>query len=141
MRVLSTGILLLAVLVLSAVPTAAQKRQRDLITRQEIMKLEGVQTAYDVVRRIHPEWLRGRTVRSINGRSGGVQVYLNERNEGGTEALRNIDIGTIGEIRFLDGPEAEARYGQNQSAGAILIAILVGARKDSLPPIKSPEKP
>jgi hypothetical protein len=139
-RILSTGILLLTGLMLGAGPAGAQKRQRDLITREEIVKLDGAQTAYDVVRRIHPEWLRVTGVRSLSSGSGGVQVYLNERKEGSAAALRNIDVGAIGEIQHLDGPEAEARFGQNHTAGAILVILFSGTRKDSLPPVKPLEK-
>lgn len=125
-------LMLLASAILAA-PLAAQKRQRDLITREEIQATPGVQTAHDAVRRLHPEWLRDASVRSMGASRSVVQVYLNERREGDAGALRNIDVSAIGEIRYLDGSQAEARFGQNHAAGAILVTLFQGARKDSVP--------
>ena len=88
-----------------------------------------------------PEWLRVAGVRSIRGGSGEVVVYLNDRKEGSAVALRSINIGAIGEIRYMDGPEAEARFGQNHAAGAILVSLFSGTRQDSLPPFQPPKKP
>jgi hypothetical protein len=135
---LFTGILLLTALLLGAGPAEAQKRQRDLITREEILAVEGAHTAYDVVRRIHPEWLRPQSARSMAAVRTEVQVYFNDRKEGDASALRNIQVSAIGEILHLDGSEAESRFGQNHGAGAILISPLSGPRKDSLPPSKPP---
>ena len=130
----------LVVAMLAALPAgaAAQKRQRDLITREELAATAGIQTAHDAVRRIHPEWLRDASVRSMGASRSTVQVYLNERREGDASALRNIDVSAIGEIRYIDGTEAEGRFGQNHAAGAILITLFSGSAKDSLPKIKPP---
>ncbi|NOT06640.1 MAG: hypothetical protein HOP28_00380 [Gemmatimonadales bacterium] len=136
MRILRT-FSLLAFAVACATPLAtAQKRQRDVITRAEIDASPTV-TAIDLIRRLHPEWLRPR-VSSIRGGSP-VQFYLNGARQNDNSFLRNLDVKTIEEIRHLDGPEAESRFGQNHTSGAIMVQLQnIGGVKIPPPPKKDP---
>jgi hypothetical protein len=109
------------------------------ITLEEIESI-GAGNAYDLVQVRRPAWLRLRGTQSFNegargggggsGASAGVQatpgqtpilVYLGSARLGGVEALRQIDIRTIGSIEYLGRAAADYRFGPGHLHGAIIL--------------------
>lgn len=96
-------------------------RDHNLITADEIAKISAT-NAYDVVKRLRPQFLTSRGPTSItNTRVTSPTVYLDGSRYGDVSALVGIDAARIATIRFLSGPEAQARFGVDNVAGAILV--------------------
>lgn len=94
---------------------------RDLITQEEIAALD-VNTAYEVIERLRPRWLRVRASRSHNRPTEVVVLVDNLRLEG-IQSLWDVDAPTIASIRWLDSAQAGQLpgLGSRHVEGAILI--------------------
>jgi hypothetical protein len=87
-------------------------------------EIRGVQvaTAYQIVARLRPEWLRRRGRASVRDpTAGAVIVYLNGMREGGVRALDVIGAETVLEMEYLNGQEATTRFGTGHGGGVILV--------------------
>ena len=97
-------------------------RDRNLITTDEIEEISTT-TAYEIVDRLRPSWLRNQGPVSI--RSAGTatfpMVYIDEVRSGGVEALNRVSSQIIREIRFINGRDATTRWGLDHGAGVILV--------------------
>jgi hypothetical protein len=98
----------------------------DIITREEIIATS-LGTAYEVVQRLHPQWLRSRgqvTLRAAAEEEGGAQtpmVYVNSARRGDLEELRNITVENITEIIYYNGRDASFRFGAGHGSGVIQV--------------------
>jgi hypothetical protein len=96
-------------------------RETDRITFQEIEVLQ-VATAYEVVERLRPEFLRTRGATSVsNPVPQEAVVYLDGLRQGGLDALRRISKESLREIRYIDSRDATTQYGTGHRGGAILV--------------------
>lgn len=107
-------------------PKKKMKTRTELITVAEIEEMaQGAGDGLEVVRRLRPKWLSTRNFAASP--SGGalnaqdVQVYLDNIHQGGAASLTRINVDLIGEMRYLTGSEASARFGLNHQNGAILV--------------------
>jgi len=135
----------------------AQKKQRDLITREEIESSpKRSDYIYDVIRSLRPHFLeapRGVRRTGIDGAAsrmpgasptrpglgvGGstateVAVFINQNRMGGIDVLKGIQAEQVEEVRYFDPSRAEAEFGLTLGAGgAIVVKLYKG---------KPPEKP
>jgi|KBSSwiStaDraftv2_1062776.scaffolds.fasta_scaffold55339_3 hypothetical protein len=126
----------------------AQKKQRDLITREEILaSAQKDADLYSAVRSLRPHFLappRGtRTLGMERNTAGGyVQgagakvpdalLYVNENRLGDISGLKNILAGDTYEVRYLDPAKAEERFGVDAMGGAVLVTLVKGIK--STPP-------
>jgi hypothetical protein len=106
---------------------------RDLITREEIReRAVEAKTAYDVIRRLRPQFLRERSSGSIPDLTDStsnvaatrhpIQVYVNGvRTASSIAELRDIVSETIIDIRYLNASDATTRFGTGHNNGAILV--------------------
>lgn len=95
--------------------------ERDLLLAEEIERTSAT-SAYDAVRQLRPEWLRRRGRSSIQNPTAEVLViYLDGTRLGAVQTLRSIAVGSIFEIRHLDGTDATTRFGTGHAGGALLI--------------------
>lgn len=146
---------LVALVALAAVGEAQQKkikRDRNLITAEELAELQG-HNGYEAVQKLRPDWLRRadrqltlgtRVDRGNGGRSGmgedqedgGASVYadvtasplkltvfVDQTEMGGVEELQRLRNDEIREIRFLSGSDAQQRYGPRFAAGVIQVTL------------------
>lgn len=102
--------------------TPAVRRSRDVITLEEIQKLTGVRTAYDVVQRLRPQFLSNRGPASMT-RPSGVVVMVNGIPRGGPDVLRDINVTQVLEIRHLNGSDASIKYGTGMTGGVIEVKV------------------
>jgi hypothetical protein len=108
--------------------SAAQLRgNSNVITSEEITAGAG-STAYEVIQRLRPNYLRTRgAVRGAPTASGNnlepidIVVYVNESRVGGSDQLRQISVHDIREIRYFSANEATTKWGTGHSAGAIQV--------------------
>jgi outer membrane cobalamin receptor len=92
---------------------------RNVITQDQIDS-SGATSVYDVITRLHGEFLRdrGRTSLRTNQHERAV-VFLNDHEYGIPETMRNIPIGRVSEIRYFPGIEAVAKFGSQYGGGVI----------------------
>ena len=121
----------------------AQKRQRDRITREEILSSAHRELdVYQVIRSLRPQFLEPpRGVRTLGGSSGPapVAVYIDRKRDIGLEALRTLMARDVEEVRYLDPSRSESEFGPTASGGAVLVR-LYRARRD-VPPVRDSTKP
>jgi hypothetical protein len=96
----------------------------DRLSATEVANIGGT-TAYDVVSRLRPRWLRANATGSISDvRSQVTLVYLDGQKLGGLEALKTVSASGIQSMQFLDAVRAATvltDIGSDPVAGAILI--------------------
>lgn len=151
----SAGVaLLLAGVWCAALPAAAaaQKKQRDLITREEI--LESAQKdgdLYAAIRSIRPHFLAApRGTRTLgmdrNAAGGYVQgagaklpdalLYVNDNRLGDIGGLKNILAADVYEVRYLDPTKAEERFGVEAAGGAVMVTLVKGIKTTPPPALR-----
>ena len=93
---------------------------RDVITADELASID-VQNALQAVQRLRPNFLRPQGPMSITQGQQSVVVYVDNARMGGPEALEQIPITDVKEIRYLNATDATQRYGTGHTAGAIVV--------------------
>jgi hypothetical protein len=78
----------------------------NLLTRSELRDA-GVRNAYEAVERLRPRWLMVRSMRSFSTETE-VVVFQGTLLLGNQDALERIGIDGIYQIRYIDGPTAQA---------------------------------
>ena len=115
--VLVAGALLLTAC--AAAPTGEGRINPDRITQAEIDEA-GPSSAYDLVQKLRPIWLRKRGPTSFT-QEGDVVVYLDGTRMGLRESLRNISTANLAALEYLDARRATNRFGAGHVYGAILL--------------------
>jgi hypothetical protein len=141
---LATVVLATTALALSPGDAEAQRRDRDLITREELVQSSQKSTdLYQAVRSLRSHFLQGpRGPRSINAdpaRTGAGSVgaarpgeapkavlYVNGSRSGDVDMLRNIQTINVEEVRYLNPNAAAMQYGPGHDGGAILVKLVSG---------------
>ncbi|HMG12851.1 MAG TPA: hypothetical protein VK571_06735 [Gemmatimonadaceae bacterium] len=94
-------------------------REPNLITEQEIAA-SGETNALDVVTKLRPMFLKTRGRSTVNaGGSEYASVFVDGQFYGELGSLRNINVSSIHEIRYLNGPDAVSKYGMRYGSGAV----------------------
>lgn len=95
---------------------------RALVTEAEI-PTTGTETAYELVQRIRPEFLRVRPAQGSAGANGNVApaaiLVVNGQRVGGVEDLKTIPASALSTIRYYTIEEAKRRFGMQYGGGAI----------------------
>ena len=94
-------------------------RSADVITAAD-MAAVNLPTAFDVVERLRPHFLRPRGPTTVVSDTRLV-VYQDNLNLGGVEMLRQIRAAELQEIRFLSASDATTRFGTGHPGGAIIV--------------------
>jgi hypothetical protein len=116
-------LLLVTVAAIACAPPTGrvERRNTNLITRQQIVDSQAA-TAYDVINRVRPTFLRSRGRTTISsGASEYAQVYLDGQKYGEIAILHSVPVDHIREIRFLNAADATTRFGTGHTAGVIEI--------------------
>lgn len=95
---------------------------RSQITPEEVQRAaSSTTTAYALVQRLRPHWLRKRGRSSIENPSD-ILVYVNGSRYGSTpQDLRSINADNVASLEFLNAAQATNRYGTGHDHGAILV--------------------
>jgi hypothetical protein len=89
---------------------SAPVRRSGTLTAEEITNAHAdINTAYDAVARLRPNWLNARS--SAQAGSNFATVFVDEQLVGDITSLRNISASQIGDIRYYDPSQAGARFG------------------------------
>jgi len=144
MRMLKAGVLMV-VMAVTLVPAAAQaqKKDRNLITREEIItSAQKDGDLYQAIRSLRSHFLnkpRGqRTMDVQRGGPTGMQVgssaalepivYLNGNKMGELNLLKNILAADVFEVRYLDPARAQDEFGADASGGAVVVTLVKGIK-------------
>jgi hypothetical protein len=123
------AMLLIVVACAAAAPSDAmgQKRQRDRISREEILNSPHKDLdLYQVVRALRPHFLEPPPgVRTLGGSYGPspVAVYVDGTRETGIDALRTLAALRVDEVRYLDPTRSENEFGPRANGGALVIKL------------------
>jgi hypothetical protein len=109
----------------AAHPAAA--RDHSLITAGEMQGLNTV-NLFEVVQRLHPEWLVQRNS-STPGKSKGltmstdndVSVYIGDQRVGNSQFLRSMTMGSASSLKYFNSSESQVRFGTNNLNGVIQV--------------------
>lgn len=97
----------------------------DLLTREQIMSVDGANTLYEVVQRLRPRWLEARGGDRSFGLSTDIVVYQDQSFLGDVSTLSQLAPDMAYELRWLDGTTASATLpglGSRHVAGAIVLS-------------------
>jgi len=110
----------------------AQTKQRDLITREEILNSgKKDQDIFQVIRALRPHFLLPpRGVRSSTGGSRPSVLYVNGNRTGELAQLRSILAVDVFEVKYLDPSKAENEFGIGHSGGAVLVTLVKGIKSN-----------
>ena len=92
------------------------------ITQSEIQDARSMSSAYTLVQRLRPQWLRKRGPSSVENQ-GTILVYVDGNRYGPPSSLRDIDVVDIESLEFLSDNEATMRYGSGHDNGVILVRL------------------
>lgn len=94
---------------------------RDIVTPAELAATKAT-NLYDALKQIRPEFFTARGVSSIRLATPDLPtVYLDRNQLDGLEAMRNIDINLVQEVRRLTPTQATVRLGRDFPGGVLLI--------------------
>ena len=95
-----------------------------VITRAELSAAGSVST-YDAVLRLRPYFFRDRGPTSLVNRSTRTRsvVFVDDREYGEIESLKNFPAERVEEVRFYSGLEATTRFGSAYGAGVIQLRM------------------
>ena len=108
-------------------------QRNTLLTADEIAgsATEG-RTAYDVVSRLRPSWLRARGVRSLVSPSDSTEfalVVVDRHPVGRIQTLRDIQADQVADIRYYDPTEGTGSYGERGGSGVIQVTMKAPNRR------------
>ena len=143
-RIALTVLTAAASLVVSPSESFAQKRQRDVITREEIQgSAFKAADLHRAIRSLRPHFLTpARGVRTLgNAIIEPLAVYINGTRQTGEDALRSIQASAVEEVRFLDPNKAGNEFGPRANGGALLVKLHVGPKIPPPAPVTPPPSP
>ncbi len=119
---------LLSVLLLgacaSARGTSSAGGDRDRLTREQVLGVQGARNLYDAIQQLRPRWLQVRGGDRSFGMATEVVVYQDQTYLGDVDTLRQLGTDMAYELRWIDGPTASATLtgiGSRHVAGAIIL--------------------
>jgi len=116
----------LAIATITIVPSLAQaqKRQRDRITREEILESPHKDLdLYQVIRNIRPHFLEGpKGVRSGGyGTINPIVVYVDGRKDTGLDALKLMAARDVEDVRYFEPSKSMSEFGPTANGGAVVV--------------------
>lgn len=88
-------------------------------------------SAYDAIARLRPNWLAARGVTSFGDVGGGTEfavVYIDGQRYGDLNSLRNIQAFQVGSMQYYDVTQAGATFGIRGGSSGVIEIKLKGPR-------------
>lgn len=122
------GLLALAAIAGATLPgeLSAQRRQREVIMREEILKSpQKDQDLFEAIRVLRPHFFAApRGARSLGGTvTAPLAIYVDRMRQSGGDVLRQIMASTVEEVRYLDPARSENEFGITANGGALVIKL------------------
>ena len=100
---------------------STSKSQRNVITTAELVQAGDV-SVYEALDKLRPQFLRSRSAVGTN--VAPVRVYIGGLQMEGLDHLREVMARAVKEVRYLEPQQANARFGGNNSGGAIVVTMM-----------------
>lgn len=107
--------------------SARPHRNNSEITAEDMSPLH-LTDLYEVVQRLHPEWLAHHNAATLTTPPGGnasgmtqVQIYIDNQRAGNPDVLKQIPVSGAASLRYYDAPQAEVRFGNGNLYGVIQV--------------------
>ncbi len=112
----------------------ANTRKTSVLSSEEIENAHAdINTAYDAIARLRPNWLLPHGVTSTQNNGAGTEyamVYVDGQSYGDINTLRGIPAYHVGSIRYWDVTQAGGRFGiRAGSSGVIEISMKTALRQ------------
>ena len=120
-----TILAVVSLIVMSACATAgkAPASQHNVVTAEELQRAGDV-NLYEALGQLRPAFLRSRgIIPGATTPAAPIQVYIDGMRMGEPDHLRQIFAKTVAEVRFLEPQQAIARFGGNNTGGALVIIL------------------
>lgn len=105
----------------SQTQAAPQGQSRSVLTQAQLAATNS-ENLFDAISKLHSDWLSSRGPTSVTDATPtGVSVFMNGVNLGKAEALRDIRVLDVSEVRYWDAGQAAARFGMGHPRGVIEI--------------------
>lgn len=111
-------------------PSPGLRRSSTVISTPEIAELSA-SNAYEIVQRLHPDWLRARPHGNLRAGDPVIAVFVNGSRYGTVESLSQVSADLIGSIEYLDQNRVQQEF-TRISGEAVVAAILISTR-DRMP--------
>lgn len=114
----------------AAAADAVPKRDRTTIVAEDMETVQAL-NLYDVVQRLHPEWLRSRSTMTTGQRTGTantdseVQVYIDMQRGGTAELLKTLAVRSASAIRYYSASDAQIKFGTGNLNGVIQVITAI----------------
>ncbi len=117
----------------TASSTPASARNPDIITEEEAATAAraGVGNAFDLIRRLRPNFLRVNERTSMRGNPTAPLVRLNGQVLGEVTELRGIEIGVVQQIRYYSIVQAENTFAGDRGRPVIAVTTRKLTRPDA----------
>ena len=109
--------------------STAPRRDPTVITAEDMTRVQAT-NLYDVVHRLHPEWLNQRTAATVGSLNSAapaqpidVQVYLDSQHIGTSETLKQLMVSTTSSLKYYTAAEAQTRFGAGNLNGVIQVIM------------------
>lgn len=79
----------------------------NILTREQIMSVQGVTNLYDVVQRLRPRWLTVRASDRSFGMGTQIAVFQGQTYLGDVQTLRQLQPGMAFQLKYMDGTTAQ----------------------------------
>jgi hypothetical protein len=139
----SLALLVVAALIVGPSAALAQKKSRDVITREEILKsAQKDGDLYTAIKMMRPHMLdTPRGVRSLGGSGTNIiAIYIDKIRQPGPDVLLQMPANTVAEVRYLDPSRSQNEFGITANGGAIIVKRYVAVSlADSLAGKKTPQ--
>jgi hypothetical protein len=109
-----------------ATGSSGTRRNRDVITLSEI-EGQNLFNAWELVQQLRPNWLRPRGIQTFTNEvtntntSGYARIMVDDLPPRDLDALRDIRVVSIAEVRYINPRDATLRYGTGYSGGLIKV--------------------
>lgn len=99
---------------------AAQRRNRNVISREEIVQSRA-QNVYNLIESIRPMWRSRMSTVSNRGMSLDVLVYVDRAPLRGLNELKQLSVANVQNVEYLDPGKTRFRFGTATSSGAVVV--------------------
>ena len=109
------------------------RRNTNVLAADDFKGLEAMNLG-DAIQRLRPDWLRRGAARDPGRIAGAgspdpLAVWIDDNKLGGPEVLNGLAVQGVTSVRYYSGPEAQARFGNGNSSGAIHVMMTAASAK------------
>ena len=107
-----------------------QLRKGNTLSAEEMTSAHAdVNSVYDAIARLRPNWLAPRGTMSTTSGSNYAEVFVYDQLVGDINALRNIEAYQVGDVRYYDVSQAGARFGIRAGTNGAIEVIMKAPRR------------